>query len=61
MNAASFMLRAVVGRGAKGKGNKTTQLKKAKRGKPLWDTKQFAEKQFFSQTAYINVQSIDGN
>jgi len=38
------MLRAVVGGGAKGKGKKAALLKKAKRGKPLWDTKQFAEK-----------------
>ena len=44
VNAASFMLRAVVSDGAKRKGKKTTYIKKAKRGKPLWDTKQFAEK-----------------
>ena len=61
VNAASFMLRAVVGGGAKGKGKKAAALKKVKRSKPLWDTKQFAEKQFFSQTAYLNVKSIEGN
>jgi len=58
-NAASFMLRAVVGGGAKGK--KAALLKKVKRGKPLWDTKQFAEGQFFSQTAYLNVKATEGN
>ena len=58
-NAASFMLRAQVGGGAKGK--KAALLKKVKRGKPLWDTKQFAEGHFFSQTAYLNVKAIDGN
>ena len=57
--AASFMLRAVVGGGAKGK--KAALLKKIKRGKPLWDTKQFADDQYFSQTAYMNVKSIEGN
>ena len=61
VNAASFMLRAVVDGGAKGKGKKAAQLKKVKRSKPLWDTKQFAEKQFFSQTAYLNVKAIEGN
>ena len=39
INAASFMLRAVVGGG---KGKKAALLKKVKRGKALWDTKQFA-------------------
>ena len=55
------MLRAAVGGGSKGKGKKNAQIKKTKRGKPLWDSKQFAEKQFFSQTTYMNVKSIEGN
>ena len=58
-NAASFMLRAVVGGGAKGK--KAALLKKVKRGKPLWDTKQFSDGHFFSQTAYLNVKAVEGN
>ena len=62
VKAASFMLRAVVGGGSSGaKGKKAALLKKVKRGKPLWDTKQFATAQFFSQTAYLNVKAIDGN
>ena len=52
------MLRAVVGGG---KGKKAALLKKVKRGKPLWDTKQFANDQFFSQTAYLNVKALEGN
>ena len=59
VNAASFMLRAAVGGGAKGK--KAALLKKVKREKPLWDTKQYAVDQFFSQTAYLQVKSINGN
>ena len=54
------MLRAVVGGGG-AKGKKAALLKKVKRGKTLWDTKQFANDQFFSQTAYMNVKSIEGN
>ena len=42
VNAASFMLRAVVGGGSGAKGKKAELLKKVKRGKPLWDTKKFA-------------------
>ena len=60
VNAASFMLRAVVGGGG-AKGKKAALLKKVKRGKTLWDTKQFANDQFFSQTAYMNVKSVEGN
>jgi len=53
------MLRAVVGGGARRK--KAALLKKVKRSKPLWDTKQLANDHFLSQTAYINVKAIDGN
>ena len=53
------MLRKVVG--GDGKGTKKGQPKKIKRGDPLWDTKQFAVKQHFSQTAYLNVKAISGN
>ena len=35
--------------------------KKAKRGPALWDTKQFACGQYFSQTAYFKVLEIEGN
>ena len=54
------MLRAVVGGGSKADNKKSGATHKVKRGNPLWDTKQFAEKQFFSQTAYLNVMKIDG-
>jgi len=30
-------------------------------GKPLWDPKKFALKQWFSQTAYNKVEAIEGN
>ena len=61
VNAASFILSAAVGGGSSKGGKKGAPAKKVKRsGKPLWDTKQFATKQFFSQTAYFNVKEIDG-
>lgn len=59
VDAASFILSAAVGGDGK-KGGKA--LKKVKRTtKPLWDTKKFEEKQFFSQTAYLRVSEIAGN
>lgn len=59
VNAASFILSAAVG--GEGKGKKGA-LKKVKRtGKPLWDPKKFEAKQWFSQTAYLNVKEIAGN
>lgn len=61
VKAASFMLRAVVGGGSGAKGKKAELTKKAKRDKPLWDTKKFALDQYFSQTAYLNVKGIEGN
>lgn len=60
VSAASYILSAAVG-GAK-KGSKKGSAKKAKRtSKPLWDPKKFETKQYFSQTAYLNVKAIDGN
>ena len=44
--AASFMLRKVVS-GEKG-GKSSEHVKKGKRGDPKWDTKQFADGQYFS-------------
>ena len=59
---ASFILSAAVGGGSKGKGGKSTVAKKVKRdGKPLWDPKKFEELQWFSQTAYLKVEAIEGN
>jgi len=59
--AASFILSAAVGGGAAG-GKKGPAAKKVKRtGKPLWDPKKFEEKQWFSQTAYLKVEAIEGN
>ena len=46
INAASFMLRAVVGGGDKVVN--ALKPKKVKRGKPLWDPKQYSDNQFFS-------------
>lgn len=60
VNAASFILSAAVG-GGKGKGKKAAAKKVKRTSPPLWDTKQFAAKQFFSQTAYLNVKAIEGN
>ena len=54
------MLRAVIGGGGS-KAKNAKLLKKIKRDKPLWDTKQFKVDQFFSQTAYMNVKAIDDN
>jgi hypothetical protein len=60
VNAASFILSAVVG-GEKG-GKKGAVAKKVKRtGKTLWDPKKFEEKQWFSQTTYFQVKEIAGN
>lgn len=60
MNAASFILSAAVG-GGKG-GKKGAAAKKVKRtGKTLWNPKKFEAKQWFSQTAYLNVTEIAGN
>ena len=45
-----------------GSGGKKASAKKVKReGPPLWDTKKFEAKQFFSQTAYLKVKAIEGN
>lgn len=62
VNAASFILNASIGGGA-GAGKKGGKaLKKVKRTtKPLWETKKFEEKQFLSQTAYMQVKEIEGN
>ena len=58
VEAASFMLSVAVG--GKGKGKKI--VKEVKReGEPLWDKDQFEAKQWFSQTAYWTVRSIEGN
>lgn len=52
---------AALGGGASGKKG-AKALKKVKRTtKPLWDTKKFEEKQYFSQTAYMQVTAIEGN
>ena len=56
------MLRKVVGGDKGGKGGKSSEhVKKGKRGDPKWGTKQFADGQYFSQTAYLNVKGIEGN
>ena len=60
VSAASFILSAAVGGGKKGA--KKGAARKIKRiGKPLWDPKKYETKQFFSQTAYLQVKEIDGN
>ena len=60
--AASFILSAAVGGDAKGGKKGAAAKKKIKRtGKPLWDTKKFETKQWFSQTAYLQVKEIAGN
>ena len=51
---------AAVGGGKKG-GKKSVAKKVKRTGKPLWDTKKYETKQYFSQTAYMNVKAIDGN
>ena len=60
VSAASFILSAAVG-GAKKGAKKGSPTKIKRTGKPLWDPKKFEAKQFFSQTAYLNVKAIDGN
>ena len=62
VDGCSFILSAAVG-GSKASGAKGGKaLPKVKRTtEPLWDTKQFAEKQYFSQTAYLHVKEIEGN
>ena len=42
-------------------GTPATALKKVKKGPALWDTKQLAVEQFFSQTTYYNVKEINGD
>ena len=56
VNAASFMLSVTL----KGKGKKAAALAKAKHSDPLWDAKQLAKDQWFSQTAYLTVKAIEG-
>ena len=59
VSAASFILSAAVG-GDKG-GKKSVGKKVKRTTKPLWDPKKFETKQYFSQTAYLNVTDIAGN
>lgn len=40
-------------------GKKKKVLVKKPLGKPLWNPKKFDAKQFFSQTAYLKVKSMD--
>lgn len=59
VDACSFILSAAVGGDGK-KGAKAA--KKVKRTTdPLWNPKKFETKQFFSQTAYLEVKEISGN
>lgn len=59
--AVSFILsNAIVDAGDKKGGKKKKALVKKPKGAPLWNPKKFDTKQFFSQTAYLNVQSMDG-
>ena len=60
VNAASFILSAAVG-GGDGKGKKAAAKKIKRTGKPLWDPAKFEPKQWFSQTAYLQVTEIAGN
>ena len=60
VTAASFILSAAVGGGKKG-GKKSVAKKVKRTGKPLWDTKKYETKQYFSQTTYMGVKAIDGN
>ena len=55
------MLRKVVSGGSGAGGKSSEHVKKGKRGDPKWDPKQFADGQYFSQTAYLNVKAIEGN
>lgn len=59
VEAASFILSATVGGPGKKGASKAKPIKRTT--EPLWDTKQFAKEQFFSQTAYLNVKEIAGN
>ena len=58
VEASSYIISAAVG-GADGKigGGRIV----ARGGDPLWDTNQFAVKQFLSQTSYYNVTGILGD
>ena len=54
VSAASYILSAAVGGGDGSK--KGASAKKVKRqSEPLWNTKKFETKQYFSQTAYLKV------
>ena len=56
VNAASFILSAIVGDGKK------SPIKKFKRTtKPLWNPKSFALSQWFSQTTYLKVKEISAD
>lgn len=59
VEACSFILSATVGGPGKKGAAKAKPIKRTT--EPLWDTKQFAKEQFFSQTAYLNVKEISGN
>ena len=52
VSAASYILSIALG----GKNKKAV---KKDRGDPLWDTKQLAVSQWFSQTAYLTVRAIE--
>lgn len=54
VEAASFMLSTSLGSGKGGKPAKRT-------GEPRWDAKKLAAGQWLSQTAYYQVQKIEGN
>ena len=58
VSAASFILSAAVGGDGKKGGKKSVGKKLPRTGKPLWNPKKFEEKQYFSQTAYLNVTDI---
>ena len=59
-SAVSFILsNAVEDAGDKKGGKKKKVLAKKPTGKPLWNPKKFEPKQFFSQTAYLKVKSMN--
>lgn len=55
VEAASFILSAEVG------SDKKTNKVKKRSEYPLWNPKSFEEKQWFSQTTYLQVKEIAGN
>jgi len=61
VDSASYILRAVVGGKAGGKGKDSAKRMAGKSGKPLWDPKKLAVGDHFSCISYLKVTKIDGS